>query len=81
MNVKPFDHPVKFMADTSLIRHVTNTDEALYFLEWKWPYVEGQAHQTAVKICREVLGGKGGAEKAREAFIRALEEGQFDLVD
>ncbi|WP_284315020.1 DUF982 domain-containing protein [Labrys miyagiensis] len=81
MDSKPFDHPVKFMATNSLVRHVTNTDEALYFLEHKWPYVEGQAHQHAVQISREVLGGRGGAEKAKQAFLRALDEGQFHLVD
>ncbi|GLS20153.1 hypothetical protein GCM10007874_31700 [Labrys miyagiensis] len=81
MNAKPFDHPVKFMATNSLVRHITSTDGALYFLEHKWPYVEGQAHQRAVQICREVLGGRGGAEKAKQAFLRALEEGQFDLVE
>jgi hypothetical protein len=43
--------------------------------------VEGEAHQHTVQICREVLGGRGSSEKAKEAFLRALEEGPFDLVD
>ena len=81
MTVKPFDHPVRFMANARLVWRVTNTDEALHFLEWKWPHDEGRAHQMAVHVCKEVLGGACGAEKAREAFLRALNEGEFDLAD
>jgi hypothetical protein len=78
---RPFDRPVRFIHGTRLARLVANTDAALYFLEHKWPFVEGQAHQNAVRICKQVLGGKGTPQEARDAFVRALEEANFDLVE
>lgn len=81
MKNKPFNKPVKYMENSRVVRWVTNTDEALYILEHRWPFVEGQAHESARQICRETLNGNGTAEKARDAFVRALEEARFDLVE
>lgn len=80
MDNKPFGDPVKFMAGPSVVRYVTNVDEALHFLEWKWPYREGVAHRDAVRICQEVLAGERSVVAARRAFLAALAEEQFDLV-
>jgi len=81
MSNQPFDRPVKFFHGASLVRHISNIDAALYFLEHKWPFLEGNAHQNAVRICKQVLDGSGTAKKARAAFARALEEANFDLVE
>jgi hypothetical protein len=69
------------MQNPTLTRHIASVDEALYFLEHRWLFVEGAAHKEAVRTCREVLGGKGSNLKAKDAFLRALEEAQYQLVE
>jgi len=81
MNNQPFNEPVRFMLHSTLVRHVSNTDAALYFLEHKWPFEEGEAHENACRICKQVMDGKGSPKKARDAFVRALEEANLDVVE
>jgi|EndMetStandDraft_6_1072998.scaffolds.fasta_scaffold171105_2 hypothetical protein len=76
---RPFKEPVCFMRGTGMMRHVRNTNAALYFLEHK-VLAEGSAHQKARDVCRQVMDGRGSPQIARNAFVKALEEMDFDVV-
>ncbi|CAM5771551.1 hypothetical protein LMIY3S_03546 [Labrys miyagiensis] len=81
MTMHPFRGAVLFSRGTGVASHVGNTEAALYFLEHKWPGVEGAEHGQACRVCKRALAGDATTQEAREAFVRALEEAQFDLLD
>jgi uncharacterized membrane protein len=72
---------VLFTRGMRVASHVGNTEAALYFLENKWPDGKGTRHNRARCICRRAIAGEATTQEARDAFVQALAEAHFDLLD
>lgn len=61
---------------------ISNSERAAEFMLNEWPTLEdGQAYKAAKKALLESHDGKLDAEKAREAFIAALNEGDVYIFE
>ncbi|NLS21099.1 DUF982 domain-containing protein [Rhizobium sp. P40RR-XXII] len=61
---------------------ISNAERATEYLLDEWPTLEaGQAYQSAKKALLDAHEEKIDAEKAREAFIAALKEGDIYIFD
>lgn len=72
---------VLFARGMGVASHVGNTEAALYFLENKWPDGKGARHDRARRICQRAIAGEATIQQARDAFVQALAEADFDLLD
>ncbi|GLS20183.1 hypothetical protein GCM10007874_32000 [Labrys miyagiensis] len=81
MQKLPFERPVYFTRQGSLVERVSSVDEAAYYLLHRWPNPSGTAHEAARRKCREVLAKTCGEGAAREAFIVAVAEAGMTIVE
>ncbi|WP_413990456.1 DUF982 domain-containing protein [Labrys okinawensis] len=81
MMTHPFVGAVLFARGMGVASHVGNTEAALYYLENKWPDRKGTRHDRARRICKRTIAGEATIQEARDAFVQALAEAQFDLLD
>lgn len=80
MGRRPFANPVKFMVSNRLVRQVTDTEEALQYLQTSWPIEGGSRYQAARKILAETIEGDRPVKEARRAMVRALDEAGLIVV-
>ena len=60
-------------------RTVASTDDAAHWLLYGWPVTRGKAFEAAKRACLRSLDSKAPPEKARTAFIKAVEEAHIDI--
>ncbi|GLS17408.1 hypothetical protein GCM10007874_04230 [Labrys miyagiensis] len=81
MMTHPFIGAVLFARGMGLASHVGNAEAALYFLENKWPDGKRPRHDRARRICQRAMADEATTQEARDAFVHALAEADFDLLD
>ncbi|PRH89151.1 DUF982 domain-containing protein [Labrys okinawensis] len=74
MSTIPFHHPVSFRLGKGRVVVVRSVQEALDFLDNRWPEVGDDLYIAARSACLEALMDPGKAKAARYAFIDALGE-------
>ncbi|ASW05459.1 DUF982 domain-containing protein [Rhizobium sp. 11515TR] len=61
---------------------ISNAERAMEYMAKEWPTLEdGQAYRIARKALADAHEGTLEAEKAREAFIGALQEGDIFIFE
>lgn len=80
MSNKRFNSPVAFLASNRTVRQVTDTEEALYYLESRWPTEGGRCHRAARRILMEAIEGSRPVSEARRAVVIALKEAGLFLL-
>lgn len=61
---------------------ISNAERATEYMVNEWPTLEdGQAYNAAKKALSDAHDGKLDAERAREAFVAALQEGDIFIFE
>ncbi|WP_413992490.1 DUF982 domain-containing protein [Labrys okinawensis] len=81
MQKVPFERPVYFTRQGSLVERVSSFDEAAYYLLHRWLNPSGAAHEAARRKYREVMAKTCGEGAAREAFVLAVAEAGMTIVE
>jgi len=78
MSETPFSHPVSFKLASNRLVVIRSVEQALDFLENRWPEVGENMYIAARVACLEALVDARKARAARYAFVDALCEAGLD---
>jgi hypothetical protein len=59
------------------IERVESAEEALSYLDHRWPRVDGQCRELALRTCIMAVGDSAISQEARDAFIAAATEARM----
>jgi len=69
--------PVRIRIGYGFPETIRNPREALSYLHYRWPAVDGNHYRQAKMLCTEALENRVPADTAREAFLRACVEAKM----
>ena len=69
--------PVRVRIGYGLPESIRTPEDALAYLEYRWPAVYGEGYRNAKEACAQALEGGLPAEAARQAFFQACVEARM----
>jgi hypothetical protein len=72
-----WSEPVRVRVGYGFPETIRGPEEALNYLQWRWPVREGRYYFEALKDCADSLQKRVPVEKVRETFVLASIEAQM----
>lgn len=69
--------PVRVRIGYGLPESIRTPEDALSYLEYRWPAVYGEEYRRAKEACAQALNGGLPADAARQAFFQACVEARM----